>query len=101
MFYVFSDEGVTILQPGECEIRRRIKHSERIVASYVSVRRLCQLSVSYVENTINTLDMQGMRRCDVLKEGNIVRIVCSLCGPPLKRMGIIPELNLFKSIHFH
>ncbi|XP_031427311.1 follistatin-related protein 4 isoform X1 [Clupea harengus] len=34
MFYVFSDEGVTILQPGECEIRRRIKRSERIVASY-------------------------------------------------------------------
>ncbi|XP_036444910.1 follistatin-related protein 4 [Colossoma macropomum] len=34
MFYVFSDEGITILQPGDCEIRRHIKRSERIVASY-------------------------------------------------------------------
>uniref|UniRef100_A0AAY4EEW8 Follistatin-like 4 n=1 Tax=Denticeps clupeoides TaxID=299321 RepID=A0AAY4EEW8_9TELE len=34
MFYVFSDEGITILQPGECEIRRQIKRTERIVASY-------------------------------------------------------------------
>lgn len=36
MFYVFSDEGVTALQPGECEIRRHMKRSERIVATYVS-----------------------------------------------------------------
>ncbi|XP_022532413.2 follistatin-related protein 4 [Astyanax mexicanus] len=34
MFYIFSDEGITILQPGDCEIRRQIKQSERIVASY-------------------------------------------------------------------
>lgn len=34
MFYIFSDEGITILQPGDCEIRYHIKQSERIVASY-------------------------------------------------------------------
>uniref|UniRef100_A0A8C5AAY2 Follistatin-related protein 4 n=1 Tax=Gadus morhua TaxID=8049 RepID=A0A8C5AAY2_GADMO len=34
MFYVFSDEGVTVLQPGECEIRRHMKCTERIVATY-------------------------------------------------------------------
>lgn len=36
MFYVFSDEGITVLQPSECEIRRHMKRSERIVATYVS-----------------------------------------------------------------
>ncbi|MBN3302582.1 FSTL4 protein, partial [Amia calva] len=34
MFYVFSDDGITILQPNECEIRRHIKPTERIIASY-------------------------------------------------------------------
>nr|XP_015204904.1 PREDICTED: follistatin-related protein 4 isoform X1 [Lepisosteus oculatus] len=34
MFYIFSDDGITILQPNECEIRRNIKPTERIVASY-------------------------------------------------------------------
>ncbi|XP_068457002.1 follistatin-related protein 4 [Clinocottus analis] len=34
MFYVFSDEGVTVLQPSECEIRRHMKRTERIVATY-------------------------------------------------------------------
>ncbi|XP_061926144.1 follistatin-related protein 4 isoform X1 [Entelurus aequoreus] len=34
MFYVFSDEGVTILQPGQCEIHRQMKRTERIVATY-------------------------------------------------------------------
>ncbi|XP_038564865.1 follistatin-related protein 4 isoform X2 [Micropterus salmoides] len=34
MFYVFSDEGITVLQPGECEIRRHMKRTERIVATY-------------------------------------------------------------------
>ncbi|XP_076836588.1 follistatin-related protein 4 isoform X2 [Brachyhypopomus gauderio] len=34
MFYIFSDEGVTILQPTDCEIRRHIKRSERIMATY-------------------------------------------------------------------
>lgn len=37
MFYVFSDEGITVLQPSECEIRRHMKRTERIVATYVSV----------------------------------------------------------------
>lgn len=36
MFYVFSDEGITLLQPSECEIRRHLKRTERIVATYVS-----------------------------------------------------------------
>lgn len=36
MFYIFSDEGITILQPGDCETHKRIKRTDRIVASYVS-----------------------------------------------------------------
>ena len=36
MFYVFSDEGITVLQPSECEIRKHMKQTERIVATYVS-----------------------------------------------------------------
>lgn len=36
MFYVFSDEGITVLQPSECEIRKHMKRTERIVATYVS-----------------------------------------------------------------
>ncbi|KAM9846506.1 follistatin-related protein 4 [Aulostomus maculatus] len=34
MFYVFSDEGITVLQPSQCEIHRHIKRTERIVATY-------------------------------------------------------------------
>ncbi|XP_061596495.1 follistatin-related protein 4 [Cololabis saira] len=34
MFYVFSEEGITVLQPSECEIRRHMKWTERIVATY-------------------------------------------------------------------
>uniref|UniRef100_A0A673GU16 Follistatin-like 4 n=1 Tax=Sinocyclocheilus rhinocerous TaxID=307959 RepID=A0A673GU16_9TELE len=34
MFYVFSSEGITVLQPGNCEIRRRIPRTERILGSY-------------------------------------------------------------------
>ncbi|XP_051959681.1 follistatin-related protein 4-like [Xyrauchen texanus] len=33
MFYVFSSEGITILQPDNCEIRRHIKRTERIQGS--------------------------------------------------------------------
>lgn len=39
MFYVFSDEGITVLQPSECEIRRHMKWTDRIVATYVSESR--------------------------------------------------------------
>ncbi|XP_034406320.1 follistatin-related protein 4 [Cyclopterus lumpus] len=34
MFYVFSDEGVTVLQPAGCEVRRHMARTERIVATY-------------------------------------------------------------------
>uniref|UniRef100_A0A3Q3QZ93 Follistatin-like 4 n=1 Tax=Monopterus albus TaxID=43700 RepID=A0A3Q3QZ93_MONAL len=34
MFYIFSDEGITVLQPSECEIHRHMKRTERIVATY-------------------------------------------------------------------
>uniref|UniRef100_A0A672JJX5 Follistatin-like 4 n=1 Tax=Salarias fasciatus TaxID=181472 RepID=A0A672JJX5_SALFA len=34
MFYVFSDEGITVLQPSECEIHRHMKRTERIIATY-------------------------------------------------------------------
>ncbi|XP_068129116.1 follistatin-related protein 4 isoform X2 [Hyperolius riggenbachi] len=37
MFYVFSDDGITIIQPRECEIRRQIKPSERILTSYEEI----------------------------------------------------------------
>lgn len=43
MFYVFSDEGITVLQPSECEIRRHMKRTERIVATYVSALLLAWL----------------------------------------------------------
>ncbi|XP_075065845.1 follistatin-related protein 4 [Mixophyes fleayi] len=33
MFYVFSDDGIIIIQPRECEIRRQIKPTERILTS--------------------------------------------------------------------
>lgn len=53
MFYVFSDEGITVLQPSECEIRRHMKRTERIVASYVSVASFvvgfCLLSRSQID----------------------------------------------------
>ncbi|OCT86309.1 hypothetical protein XELAEV_18020001mg [Xenopus laevis] len=34
MFYVFSDDGITIIQPRECEIRRQMKPTERILTSF-------------------------------------------------------------------
>lgn len=43
MFYVFSDEGITVLQPSECEIHRHMKRTERIVATYVSALLLVLL----------------------------------------------------------
>ncbi|KAG7215884.1 hypothetical protein INR49_002520, partial [Caranx melampygus] len=50
MFYVFSDEGITVLQPSECEIRRHMKRTERIVATYV----ILQASVGEVHHAIRT-----------------------------------------------
>ena len=38
VFYVFSDDGIVILHPGDCEIQRHLKPTEKIVTSYVSVR---------------------------------------------------------------
>ncbi|XP_005523552.1 PREDICTED: follistatin-related protein 4 [Pseudopodoces humilis] len=37
MFYVFSDDGITVLQPNECEIQRRIRPEERIFTSYEEI----------------------------------------------------------------
>nr|XP_020846833.1 follistatin-related protein 4 isoform X3 [Phascolarctos cinereus] len=37
VFYVFSDDGITIIQPTDCEIRRHIKPSEKIFASYEEI----------------------------------------------------------------
>ncbi|NXA50346.1 FSTL4 protein, partial [Nothocercus julius] len=37
VFYVFSDDGITVLQPGECEIRRHIRPDERIFTSYEEI----------------------------------------------------------------
>ncbi|XP_007899579.2 follistatin-related protein 5 [Callorhinchus milii] len=37
MFYVFSDDGIAIIQPTGCEIQRQIKASDKIVASYEEI----------------------------------------------------------------
>ncbi|XP_038628826.1 follistatin-related protein 4 isoform X2 [Tachyglossus aculeatus] len=37
MFYVFSDDGITIIQPNECEIRRHIKPNEKIFTSFEEI----------------------------------------------------------------
>ncbi|XP_074147038.1 follistatin-related protein 4 isoform X2 [Sminthopsis crassicaudata] len=37
VFYVFSDDGITIIQPTDCEIRRHIKPSEKIFTSYEEI----------------------------------------------------------------
>ncbi|NWW75274.1 FSTL4 protein, partial [Climacteris rufus] len=37
MFYIFSDDGITVLQPNECEIRRHIRPEERIFTSYEEI----------------------------------------------------------------
>ncbi|XP_030429032.1 follistatin-related protein 4 isoform X3 [Gopherus evgoodei] len=37
MFYVFSNDGITVIQPNECEIQRHIKPSERIFTSYEEI----------------------------------------------------------------
>ncbi|XP_007473466.2 follistatin-related protein 4 [Monodelphis domestica] len=37
VFYVFSDDGITIIQPTDCEIRRHIKPGEKIIASYEEI----------------------------------------------------------------
>ncbi|XP_036608891.1 follistatin-related protein 4 [Trichosurus vulpecula] len=37
VFYVFSDDGITIIQPTDCEIRRHIKPGEKIFASYEEI----------------------------------------------------------------
>ncbi|XP_069055298.1 follistatin-related protein 4 isoform X1 [Pleurodeles waltl] len=34
IFYVFSDEGITLIQPNECEIRRQIKPADKIFTTY-------------------------------------------------------------------
>ncbi|KAF3821543.1 hypothetical protein GH733_009585 [Mirounga leonina] len=38
MFYVFSDDGIIILHPVDCEIQRHLRPTEKIFMSYVSVR---------------------------------------------------------------
>ncbi|XP_069508640.1 follistatin-related protein 4 isoform X2 [Ambystoma mexicanum] len=37
LFYVFSDEGITLIQPNECEIRRQIKPSDKIFTTYEAI----------------------------------------------------------------
>ncbi|XP_078405878.1 follistatin-related protein 5-like [Cetorhinus maximus] len=37
MFYVFSDDGITIIQPTGCEIQRQIKANDRIIASFEEI----------------------------------------------------------------
>lgn len=37
MFYVFSDDGIVVVHPVDCEIQRHLKPTEKIFMSYVSV----------------------------------------------------------------
>ncbi|XP_032995975.1 follistatin-related protein 4 isoform X2 [Lacerta agilis] len=37
MFYVFSDDGITIIQPTDCEIQRHIKPNEKVFSSYAEI----------------------------------------------------------------
>lgn len=36
MFYVFSDDGIVVIHPVDCEVQRRFKPTEKIFMSYVS-----------------------------------------------------------------
>ncbi|XP_067280870.1 follistatin-related protein 4 isoform X2 [Pseudorasbora parva] len=75
MFYVFSSEGIIILQPGNCEIRRRITRTERILgseeelcprsecvwASAVSVRDRFVYATQPLHNRLLLIDTQAQR----------------------------------------
>ncbi|XP_066473374.1 follistatin-related protein 4 isoform X2 [Tiliqua scincoides] len=37
MFYVFSDDGITIIQPTDCEIQRHIRPSDKMFTSYAEI----------------------------------------------------------------
>ncbi|KAM6222442.1 follistatin-related protein 4 [Rhynchocyon petersi] len=37
MFYVFSDDGIVVIHPVDCEIRRHLKPSEKIFMSYEEI----------------------------------------------------------------
>ncbi|XP_060621245.2 follistatin-related protein 4 isoform X2 [Anolis sagrei] len=37
MFYVFSDDGITIIQPTDCEIQRHIKPNENTFSNYAEI----------------------------------------------------------------
>ncbi|XP_059846598.1 follistatin-related protein 5-like isoform X3 [Hypanus sabinus] len=37
MFYVFSDDGITVIQPTGCEIQRQIKASDKIIVSFEEI----------------------------------------------------------------
>ncbi|KAM8764963.1 follistatin-related protein 4 isoform 2-T2 [Rhynchonycteris naso] len=37
MFYVFSDDGIIVLHPGDCEIQRHLKPTEKIFMSYEEI----------------------------------------------------------------
>lgn len=36
VFYVFSDDGIAVIHPVDCEVQRRLKPAEKIFMSYVS-----------------------------------------------------------------
>nr|XP_004666570.2 follistatin-related protein 4 isoform X2 [Jaculus jaculus] len=37
MFYVFSDDGIAVIHPADCEIQRRLKPTEKIFMSYEEI----------------------------------------------------------------
>ncbi|KAF7249363.1 Follistatin-related protein 4 [Varanus komodoensis] len=37
MFYVFSDDGITIIQPNDCEIQRHIRPNDKVFTSYAEI----------------------------------------------------------------
>lgn len=58
MFYVFSDDGIIILHPVDCEIQRHLKPSEKIVMSYVGSHAQ-SMSASHTDKILKSVFHRG------------------------------------------
>ncbi|XP_055499233.1 follistatin-related protein 5-like isoform X1 [Leucoraja erinacea] len=75
MFYVFSDDGITVIQPVGCEIQRQIKASDRI---FVSFEEICP-----------SVEEQTVPRCIWASAVNIRDKYIYVSQPTLTRILII------------
>ena len=50
VFYVFSDDGIVVIHPVDCEVKRRLKHAEKIFMSYVSFYGLGSFRIMHGQN---------------------------------------------------